>query len=332
MTRVFLELLNSRIKFPSLLICFALRVYNRIYQLFKFKTLWSGEERSRIETIILSTNKKESIPPSNNRFGSLTLNIVATDKDIELLIQVILFSIRALSNFEICSIRIIVPENQLNTFSNLLHNSLLPVPAEVVGESQIVPYEIGRDIFQDKFPERQNWCYQQFLKLESVLSSESKFALVVDCDTVLLNPRAWLNADRETNVMPTFEYQPQYEDLLRRLGVKNLHSEWSFVPHHMLYKVDYLRRILKDLGIENIRQLAMRVENLADDHFSSPFCLDYSLYGHSVYSESYNKSLIRWANLEVPRRFAFLFKVDSTVSRLTALVFNSISFHSWKGK
>lgn len=332
MTRFLLQVLNSRLKLPTFIVYAALSSYNRIYQVFKLRTLWSDVERKRILEIINSTRQRELLPLSPSSLGSISINIVATDKDINLLIQVINFSLNALPNFEIASVRIIVPEYQISIFAQELKRINRAIRFELIPEEEIVPYKYGRDIFNAKFPSRSNWCYQQFLKVGSVLTSNSKFALVVDCDTLLLNPRAWINRNSFTNVMPTLEYEPQYEELLRRLGLNNFNNQWSFVPHHMLYEVDDLRRLLSDLGIESVIELAARVEALANRQLLSPFCIDYSLYGHSVFSKKGNDALIRWANLELPRRVAYLFKVNSTLSRFASLLFNSISFHSWKDK
>ena len=175
-----------------------------------------------------------------------------------------------------------------------------------------------------------NWCYQQFLKVESVLSSKSKYALVVDCDTLLLNPRAWLDNEDFTHVMPTLEHEPQYENVLQGLGIINIENKWSFVPHHMLYEIEKLRTTLIDLGIEDTAEFAVKIESLANPEYLSPFCIDYSLYGHSIFSRKGHKSLIRWANVEVPRRFAPYFRTGSKSTRLFSSLFNSVSFHSWK--
>jgi hypothetical protein len=292
--------------------------------------LWSKEERKRLEKIIASTDAREQLPPSRISWGAITINIISTEKDLELLNQVIEFSYYALTNFSISSIRIIVPEDQISKFEIESNRLNLSTPIHVIGENQLIHSEIGKGIFQDKFPTRTNWCYQQFLKVESVLTSETQFALIVDCDTLLLNPRAWLNNEASSCVMPTFEYQPQYENLLSELGMRILDSQYSFVPHHMLYKVEYLRKVLNELGINNVFELAKKVEELSDNQYSSPFCIDYSLYGHSVYSANGPSGLIRWANLEVPRRLAHLYTRDSIWSLLTSKLFNSISFHSWK--
>lgn len=332
MTKIILAVLNSRLKIPKVFINLILTLFNQVYRIFKFNALWSREEKKRLSKIITSTYSSEKPPPRDFSWGSITINIVATDKDLELLNQVVRFSCGALPNFEINLIRIIVPGNQKSRFLEETKQLRLQTQIHVIDEELIVPYEYGRDIFQNKFPERRNWCYQQFLKVASVLSSKTEFALVVDCDTLLLNPRKWLTEEGLTCVMPTFEYESQYENLLQALGVKDIYAEWSFVPHHMLYKVDYLKRIIEKLGMRNLDHLARKVEELSDDRHSSPFCIDYSLYGHSIHSAHGTKTFIRWSNLEVPRRFAPLFKTGSAITRMTSMLFNSISFHSWQDR
>ncbi len=92
------------------------------------------------------------------------------------------------------------------------------------------------------------WYYQQVLKLYSmfVIPDISSNVLVIDADTVILNPVEFLNSQHgglfcTSDKLPKLSY---YKHAARMLpGYKVIHSKYYSVCHHMLFQ----RAILEDL-------------------------------------------------------------------------------------
>ena len=84
------------------------------------------------------------------------------------------------------------------------------------------------------------WYYQQLLKLYAafVIPDISSNVLIVDADTIFLNPVHFLNAQHAGLYNPGTEYNPPYFEHAAKLipNFKKLFPQHSGISHHMLFQ------------------------------------------------------------------------------------------------
>jgi hypothetical protein len=133
--------------------------------------------------------------------------------------------------------------------------------------------------------------------------------------------------------MPTLEYTSEYYEVLIKLGAISEFPDFSFVPHHMFYVVEEFKKMHAAIGDFSPTQFAEKIKEVSSPHTESPFCIDYELYGQYLYANSREKvALGRWANIGISRYWFSTFskfRVWKLVELILALLFNSISLHSW---
>ncbi len=112
---------------------------------------------------------------------------------------------------------------------------------------------------------RLGWYYQQLLKFYApfVIPNLSSNALMLDSDTIFLNPVAFLNSSQGGLYNPGFEYHPPYFVHAAKLTnnkIKRLYKMYSGISHHMLFQ----RAVLEDLF--------KQVESFHHQEFWRAFC------------------------------------------------------------
>lgn len=151
---------------------------------------------------------------------------------------------------------------------------------------------------------RVGWYYQQLLKLYApfVIPNLSSNVLILDSDTIFLNPVNFINASHAGIYNVGDEYCAEYFQHMRSLTgglVKKIYPDYSGICHHMLFQ----KPVLEDLF--------QIVENLHKKEFWKAFCAcvqringsgasEYELYFNFVIPRS-NKIEIRklkWCNIQ----------------------------------
>jgi hypothetical protein len=98
-----------------------------------------------------------------------------------------------------------------------------------------------------KSPEYIGWYYQQLLKLYApfVIPNLSSNILVVDADTIFLNPVEFLNAEGGALIAPKNEYHiPYFEHMATFLtGLRRLDVRFSGIAHHMVFQKPILEAL-----------------------------------------------------------------------------------------
>lgn len=324
-----LEVLLSRISFSPAIAYIMLKILKILNRYFRDQNILSPFLEGHLLTVLQKPVSRKL--PQRVEFGNRKIRVfvVVCEKDFALLGEVIRGVTICCKFFHITSIDLVVPTSSVN-HELLLSVSRSDVRIRIIDENEVFDTAQVKSIFSNKFPGRENWCLQQFLKYFLVLGSETEFALVVDADTVLLRSIPWLQQGEKYVLMPTAEYQTQYYDVLIKLGVIDNWPRYSFVPHHMFYSVQKFKEMHLKIGSPSPIFFSQMVEKASDGGGSSPFCIDYELYAQFMFRfERESITLARWANCNLNRNQYFKLISIPGAARVLKFLFNSISLHSW---
>lgn len=100
---------------------------------------------------------------------------------------------------------------------------------------------------------RVGWIYQQFLKFYAyfVIPDISENVLILDADTIFLNPIEFITENGEPYFTTARENMPPYFNHAKRLlpGFRRVHDQYSGISHHMIFQ----GCILEDLFLQITR-------------------------------------------------------------------------------
>lgn len=259
--------------------------------------------------------------------AKVEIYMLASEKDVECLDITIPFAYRSVSGLAISCLVLVVPDPLVEKIEHDLDG--LSIDFKVRPESSVVSYS-DLAIIRNYFGERSGWVYQQTLKLALLQNSMATYALIVDSDTVLLNPREWVSADASIALTPTEEFNDAYFLFLENFGSLNVPPETSFIPHHMFYEISAFRKLTQQLEIDNTARIIEKIKEHSNFSNPSPFSLDYEMYAQWSLSMSNSRvRLIRWSNISVSRSKLDFFRKHPVFLRLSGFFYNSLSFHSW---
>ena len=173
------------------------------------------------------------------------------------------------------------------------------------------------------------WYLQQLLKLYApfVIPGISSNVLVLDSDTVFLNPVDFLNKNQAAKFNPGTEYVRSYFGHAKKLlpGFEKIHSKYSGISHHMLLQ----RPVLEDLF--------KRVKEIHHKEFWQAFCLcvdkqylksqgasEFEIYFNFFLSKSSQSTIrkLRWKNVSSIHH----------LERYKKLNYHYVSCHDWMRK
>lgn len=177
-------------------------------------------------------------------------------------------------------------------------------------------YDVALEMFKGDKSEAENyisksgsrvgWYYQQLLKFYApfVVPEISSNVLILDSDTVFLNPVEFLNSSNGGLFNPGFEYHIPYFEHINKLMMGNLIKwslEYSGISHHMFFQKPILNELFE------------QVENINKKEFWRAFCCcvdkgQVNESGASEYEIYFNFALqstnqveirlLKWANLD----------------------------------
>jgi hypothetical protein len=257
---------------------------------------------------------------------SLDVVFVATEKDFQILKFATQHAMRVTSSFKSRNLFIVVPDESLGFAVKLIGDKEC---MSIIPESEIVSREI-LEILRVSYGARANWIYQQLLKVEFIRKSTNPYCLVIDADTILLNPRQWIDANKRTGLTPTDEAISEYHQFLYSIGVISQSPTVSFVPHHMFYDVEKFKNLVEGIGFINPATMLLMIDKHVDKSSASPISIDYELYGQWMLTENRPYiNLIKWSNLGIARSKAKVILNSRIFTRFIAIFYNSISFHDY---
>lgn len=262
-------------------------------------------------------------PAVNKSVGVL---FVTAGKDLEMLQWSIPFAVRSLRTLSsTVKISVVVPSMDLKYCQELLAN--LP-DVEIVSEDSYIKKEVV-DALRLRFQDRFGWVLQQFLKVAFVLESNLDAILIVDADTVLLDERNWILDNGKQILTPSDEFNLSYYEFLSSIGIGKINPKYTFVSHHMLMQPNYLRLAFKQSGKSFPDEILESVLNHDFQNSSSPFSLEYEVYGQFLFNHHPDKvELLKWANLGIPRQTNLADQIEREVHKNTGR-YSSLSFHTY---
>lgn len=158
-------------------------------------------------------------------------------------------------------------------------------------------------------PNRRGWVKQQVLKLGFVARSASDGVLVLDADTILLQPRVWLDKHRQILAVAHEYHLPYLAHTERCLGPYGIDEGISWVTHHQLMQPRIVRAmlgvILERCGHQvNVAETStFEVDKALEawvrsGDFTKPSAIsEYHTYGAYLRrSEGQNCVVARWSN------------------------------------
>ena len=192
--------------------------------------------------------------------------------------------------------------------------SALGVGAELLAdEEQDLPRSL-RAIEELVPSERRGWVKQQVLKLGFAARAAANGVLILDADTILIQPRAWLAGDRQLLPVVHEYYEPYLRHAARCLGPNVKDEGLSWVAHHQLMQPRVVRDMLSailqrdmpgegrpeptDLDIDRALEAWVR----SADFNESSALSEYHCYGAFLRQhEPDNAVLARWSNVAAAR-------------------------------
>jgi FkbM family methyltransferase len=177
--------------------------------------------------------------------------------------------------------------------------------------------KVSNQVLQD----RQGWVFQQLIKFAACLQSDKEACLVLDADTILIQPRVWLDSAGVQILSISEEYHTPYVRHYSSTFGRGV-CPWSFVTHHQLMQRDVLRSMFDGLSDGLLSWL-----NTADFNELSAIS-EYHSYGQWIVSN--RKELVRfvkWNN--VIRRFDSISELSYGEVSENFSKYCSVSAHSY---
>jgi len=155
--------------------------------------------------------------------------------------------------------------------------------------------EIVKHINSEFSSENSGWIRQQIIKIRTVLDYVStKYALVLDSDTVLLAPRLFAT-EQYQELSFASEYHEPYFAHVKRFNSSIVDTSLSFVTHYQVWNRSLVNEIWGGTKV---------TKWIEDRDRSQSSCIsEYQTYGQfmiSKYPDSYR--LTRWGNAEFSRK------------------------------
>jgi hypothetical protein len=242
----------------------------------------------------------QNLHPDNRACPELEVLFVAARKDFGILTYALQAAKNATQHHKKVTFYIVVPDLELQECKSLVKS--LPIEIEVLAESSILEQSLISKI-QARFEERAGWVLQQVLKNEFVLKSASAGVLVIDADTLLIEPRNWLDSDGIQLLTPTWEFHRPYYDFLSQLKISNVSPKFTFVSHHLVMQPKVLNEIFFSLGWEDINQLIEYIIKTPKNSEISLFSIDFELYAQYLFNNHPEKiSIQKWSNFSASRK------------------------------
>lgn len=176
--------------------------------------------------------------------------------------------------------------------------------------------DIAQEIFQDKkiakkflkeHKDRIGWVYQQLLKLYAplVIPNISSNVLVLDSDTIFLNPVSFMNEKSEPLFNPGAEYFYTYFDHAERL-IPRFHKvfqNFSGICHHMLFQKSVILHLFDTIKLyhntEPWKAFCNQID-WASNALLRQAASEYEIYFNFIFSTTPQAHLrtLKWANVE----------------------------------
>jgi hypothetical protein len=167
-------------------------------------------------------------------------------------------------------------------------------------ENSILPITIKDINYCFKKINRSGWVFQQLLKLSGDYISDKDHFLVLDGDTILVQPQKFEHNGKFIFLISD-EYHFPYFETYKKIFKEASMSSVSFVSHQMIFDCNKLKELRNDIeNLNNKSWYKVIIDNLNPDESSS--FSEYETYGNWMlkkYPDSFKKEY--FFNLTLPR-------------------------------
>lgn len=265
---------------------------------------------------------------SNEVLPPIEALIVSTEKDFGTIGHVLNNLVSGSSN-EIFKVTIITPSSSVQKCVEITNSyqEKFPKGIDVQDEDDYFNQNF-RSTLRDAFKSRYGWVLQQLLTMQFVFNSEYSGVLTINSDTVLLQPRIWLDQKGNQTILVSTEFHSPYYIFLNKIfGTRSI-PKYTFITHHMLMQPNYLKNVLLREGIQNIEELGLKAIQNADITLESPVCLEFEVYGQLM--SKHHPELLdfrKFANIGIshnPENVPYFIE-----KQRSERLYYSVSFHSY---
>jgi glycosyltransferase involved in cell wall biosynthesis len=234
--------------------------------------------------------------PAAETASSVPLDVVyvATDRDIDTM-ALSVESVRRNLLHPVRDVLFIAPFE-----SSSLRSLARNLGARFVDEDDVMPVRKKDIRYAVDGVSRQGWLFQQLLKFAAAEIVGSDRYLVVDADTVLVRPQAFVRPSGDL-LLHSSEFHGPYVEAYCRLVNEPAKTMLSSVNHHMMFNVARVRSLLAHGETEHGAEWPLAILNATDLGIASGFS-EYLAYGlwclsryesETVREYGFNKSLTR---------------------------------------
>ncbi len=192
---------------------------------------------------------------------------------------------------------------------------------------QILGDDARARLFLNSSNTRIGWIYQQFLKLYApfVIPEISSNVLVLDADTIFLNPTEFIGPFGEGLYNPAEEFQIQYFEFMGRLlpGLTKVFPRYSGISHHMLMQREVLEDLFDSIETYHAMEGWKALCHCINRRYLYEACLsEYEIYFNFVFTKTDQMKIrpLKWTN--IPDL--------SQVSMYRDAGYNYVSCHAWR--
>ena len=307
------------------------KVLASIFRVFHLLSLFLRLDKLSIYFRYLHTSSLtySTFPPaaSSRVYPKLEILFVSAAKDFDILVASIQFASKATSHHKSVSYHVIVPRMEIEKCKELLKD--LPLQISVMNEEIFIETQLLIKL-RSNFSSRAGWVIQQLLKVSFVMNSQAPGVLVIDSDTLLLEPRLWLDLEGSQILTPTWEYHSAYYKFLNFRGISSVRPNYTFVSHHMLMQPWIFREAFSAAGWKDLSDLIMTLVAIPISTEESPFCIEYELYAQ--YMINHYPNLVRlekWSNIGFARNNNFMTEIEKEVISNFKGRYATVSLHAY---
>lgn len=307
--------INSKPKFWHILITLPSIIFQGPQSLKNFIRFVLANQISNKNALLDSKN-----PPK------IIVAIVVASKDFHLIKSCIEFAIKNSLN-PVSKVSIVTPHKDRENCLEIVKVLEISTPIEVISEEVLISEE-DRSKIRTFFGNKYGWIIQQLLKISFVKEQNSSGVLIVDADTLVLEPTLWLDRHFKQLLLVSNEFHKPYYQFLIKIGLIPKNPQYTFVTHHMVLQPMYLESILNKICGGSISKLIDLIISLADRKNSSPVCVEYELYGQGMF-EFFSESIVLSRFCNLPLKYEGNAFVSENFVEVYAGKYKSISLHSY---
>ncbi len=299
-----------------------LKINRRRIKILKGNSSWDlWKTKIKLSRIKIKHKITINFNMKNVKMSDVKIDIIipAIEKDIEILPYVI-DSAKEYIKHPIGEIIVISPD------SKIIKDLCKKKNCKFINEDHVLYIKKNDINFKVRGIDRSGWLFQQFLKWGADILCSQKHYLVLDADTIFINPVVF-KYNNKTIFDISDEYHKPYFGIFKRLFGYHVRIPLSFTCHCMLYeksKILELKKYIEDKHLVKWYEAIMK--NM--DKFEIAAHSDYDSYGHYVYYNYPDEVILRyWYNCNYQIR-EDLKDIDEIKNKLSKK-YKSVSFHSY---